>query len=211
MRTIRISEQVYGEIAKRGKFGETPNDVLERVFKIVETKRQNCRRGLLPPDNTECRFNHDGEYVHGRIENGELVLSKGSYSSFSKAAKALTGKSLNGWLYWQLKLSHEDQWILANSWRHRKTVENVKRTLGQNTPVSWFKATLNAIRRYSERHTTKTIKLKGLIQEELNNIVIDTMTRGKTPKQTLQFYLQKLRDSGHIEFVDNQGTYLLVE
>jgi len=211
MRTIRISEQVYKEIAKRGKFGETPNDVLERVFKITKTKPQNCRIGLFPPNNTECRFNRDGEYVYGRIENGELILSIGNYSAFSTAAKALTGTSLNGWLYWEIKLPDEDQWILANSWRRRNKGEVANRPSEKNIPLPWFKATLNAIQRYSERHTTKTIKLKYLIREELDNIVKDTMTHGKTPTSTLQFYLQKLRDSGHIEFVDNRGTYLLME
>jgi len=34
MRTIRISEEVWDEIAKRGKFGETPDDVLRRVFSL---------------------------------------------------------------------------------------------------------------------------------------------------------------------------------
>lgn len=34
MRTIRISEGVWNEIANRGKFGETPDDVLRRVFNI---------------------------------------------------------------------------------------------------------------------------------------------------------------------------------
>ena len=35
MRTIRISEEVWNEIAKRGKFGETPDDVLRRVFNLT--------------------------------------------------------------------------------------------------------------------------------------------------------------------------------
>jgi negative regulator of replication initiation len=34
MRTIRITEEVWQAIAARGKFGETENDVLERVFNI---------------------------------------------------------------------------------------------------------------------------------------------------------------------------------
>ena len=37
MRTIRISEKVWDEIAKRGKFGETPDDVLRRVFNLAPT------------------------------------------------------------------------------------------------------------------------------------------------------------------------------
>ncbi|MGA2525330.1 MAG: hypothetical protein ABSF79_01740 [Smithellaceae bacterium] len=35
MRTIRISEEVWNEIAKKGKFGETPNDVLRRIFNLT--------------------------------------------------------------------------------------------------------------------------------------------------------------------------------
>ena len=35
MRTIRISEEVWDKIAKEGKFGETPDDVLKRVFNLT--------------------------------------------------------------------------------------------------------------------------------------------------------------------------------
>lgn len=47
MRTIRISEEVWAEIAKRGVFGETPDDVLKRVFGISEkeNKKQISGRG----------------------------------------------------------------------------------------------------------------------------------------------------------------------
>jgi len=38
MRTIRISEEVWNEIAKQGVFGETPDDVLRRVFNISERR-----------------------------------------------------------------------------------------------------------------------------------------------------------------------------
>lgn len=34
MRTIRISEEVWQAIADRGKFGETEDDVLRRVFEL---------------------------------------------------------------------------------------------------------------------------------------------------------------------------------
>ena len=34
MRTIRISDEVWEEIATRGKFGETEDDVLRRIFEI---------------------------------------------------------------------------------------------------------------------------------------------------------------------------------
>ena len=34
MRTIRISDEVWNAIAARGKFGETEDDVLRRIFEI---------------------------------------------------------------------------------------------------------------------------------------------------------------------------------
>lgn len=36
MRTIRISDEVWDEIAKQGKFGETEDDVLRRVFGLED-------------------------------------------------------------------------------------------------------------------------------------------------------------------------------
>jgi len=36
VRTIRISDEVWNAIAKVGKFGETPDDVLRRVLKVDE-------------------------------------------------------------------------------------------------------------------------------------------------------------------------------
>ncbi|MFQ5708728.1 MAG: hypothetical protein ACE5HO_14830 [bacterium] len=43
MRTIRISDDVWNAIAKKGKFGETPNDVLERVFKINKDMSERAK------------------------------------------------------------------------------------------------------------------------------------------------------------------------
>ena len=44
MRTIRISEEVWNAIAERGRFGETPEDVLRRVFEIEGRRSGNGRR-----------------------------------------------------------------------------------------------------------------------------------------------------------------------
>ncbi|NQV21594.1 MAG: hypothetical protein HQ511_09280, partial [Rhodospirillales bacterium] len=47
MKTIRISEEVWDVIAERGKFGETEDDVLRRVFKLspAETPVRRSRGG----------------------------------------------------------------------------------------------------------------------------------------------------------------------
>jgi hypothetical protein len=50
---------------------------------------------------------------------------------------------------------------------------------------------------------------RDLFKEELENIIKDTKSQGRIPINTLQYYLQKLRDAGDIEFLDNQGRYQL--
>src|SRR5262245_29415727 len=53
MRTIRVSEEVWQEIAKHGTFGETEDDALRKVFKIrptVERVRLMPTRAI--PGNT---------------------------------------------------------------------------------------------------------------------------------------------------------------
>jgi len=47
MKTIRISDEVWDEIAKKGKFGETEDDVLRRIFSIAGPSRPTPRP--MPP------------------------------------------------------------------------------------------------------------------------------------------------------------------
>jgi len=213
IKTIRISEKVYGEIAKRGKFGETPNDVLERVFHIertIENIKSN-KRASLPPNGTNCRMKLKGKYIYGKINYGRLCTDDGrEYSSFSKAASDIRGVSLNGWYYWEIRNPFDqNEWISADNWRKRDEFRTNNSKINENRKMRWFEATLKAVKRYCEKHDTKRFKLKELLKEELDNIITDTKTQGKTPDYTLQYYLQKLRDADYIEFLDNQGTYLL--
>lgn len=76
--------------------------------------------------------------------------------------------------------------------------------------MNWTDATLNAIKRYTEKHNTLLIPRSELIAEEIQNIISDTATTGKTPESSLNYYLQRLRDSGQILFLE-RGRYLLVE
>ncbi len=47
MRTIRISEEVWQAIANNGKFGETEEDVLRRVFKLPSTSMRDRTQANL--------------------------------------------------------------------------------------------------------------------------------------------------------------------
>ena len=218
IKTIRISIDVWNEIAKRGNFGETENDVLKRVFGIDKKTKSPPktfhRKGRLPPNGTKCRFNHKSKYIYGDIKDGFLiVVDYGTYTSFSKAASEISGTSLNGWLYWEIQL-HEtpNVWMSANKWRKSNQItsvhnENNDTIKDKISKLSWSEATQNAIKRYCSRHNSNIFTLKELIKEEIDNIVRDTQTKGKTPVKTLQYFLQKLRDQGIVDFIDNHGTY----
>jgi len=79
MRTIRISPEVWEAIASRGKFGETPDDVLRRAFAIPQTRRRGgSRRG---PRQTTQR-------MRARVEDQRLIVefSHGPNRRFSLPA-----------------------------------------------------------------------------------------------------------------------------
>jgi hypothetical protein len=74
----------------------------------------------------------------------------------------------------------------------------------------WRDAVLEALRRYSVRHSTKNIDRQSLINEDLDWIISQTSSIGETPSQTLSRVLQELRDEGILFFL-TPGTYLLLE
>lgn len=63
MRTIRISDEVWNAIAMRGKFGETPDDVLRQVFKIEPVDKANMRRRMATRRMT------------AKVEDGQLSVA----------------------------------------------------------------------------------------------------------------------------------------
>jgi len=64
MRTIRISDEVWNEIAKNGKFGETPDDVLRRMLKIDHEARA--------PESAIVRKRVATKRLSAKVEEGKL-------------------------------------------------------------------------------------------------------------------------------------------
>ena len=76
--------------------------------------------------------------------------------------------------------------------------------------MRWRESVLSALRAYADRHATRIVDRPGLIAEHLDAIRQETGSRGATPEQTLNYYLQRLRDEGLVEFV-RPGRYLLLD
>lgn len=71
MKTIRISDEVWKAFEKHGKFGETPDDVLRRVFEISRHKKRSGSTWNKVATNR----------MIARAENGELSIKFASGSS----------------------------------------------------------------------------------------------------------------------------------
>jgi negative regulator of replication initiation len=56
MRTIRITDEVWQAIAARGTFGETEDDVLRRVFELVEPATKEQAKGLGRRGRGDTRY-----------------------------------------------------------------------------------------------------------------------------------------------------------
>ncbi|MDC0190232.1 hypothetical protein OAJ77_03265 [Rhodospirillales bacterium] len=69
MKNIRISEEVWDAIAERGKFGETEDDVLRRVFGMGDSLvPRNSRRA------SKRSTNRSTNRMSARCENNHLVI-----------------------------------------------------------------------------------------------------------------------------------------
>ena len=68
MRTVRISEEVWQEIAERGKFGESVDDVLRRVFGLetATIEESNLKQ--------RTRRNKATNRMGSRVANGMLIV-----------------------------------------------------------------------------------------------------------------------------------------
>jgi hypothetical protein len=115
----KITEIISGQFDKEN--GVPPEQIVGPV-------RNNVSKYLLPPNGTMCQFLYkSSQYngINGTIENGQLRVDPfGTFSSFSGACRKITetpitpnGTSLNGWLYWKIKLPDDNQWQFANIWR----------------------------------------------------------------------------------------------
>lgn len=67
-------------------------------------------KGVIFPPGTEFRASHRGKPYFGRVESGALVVNGKRYHSPSAAAVAITGNSVNGWIFWECKRAGSDHW-----------------------------------------------------------------------------------------------------
>lgn len=77
MRTIRITEEVWQAIAARGQFGETENDVLERIFDIRKPLEEprTIKSTTTPRSSSQNRHNFATTKMSADVRGKKLFVS----------------------------------------------------------------------------------------------------------------------------------------
>lgn len=118
-----------------------------------------------------------------------------------------TNVARDAWASWDVDAQ---RWVLGavfdDGFCHRcesaRSLEEVRFGM-----LSWREAVEAAVRRQAARSGDGSFTRAGLIEEELDQIVADTDSKGATPQQTLSRELQEMRAAGLIAFVDDRGGY----
>ena len=101
------------DVRKFGEWWSKKND------EMTDSHSPTRQRDKLPPEGTKIKFEYKGETYNGIIKDNKIRLDEQneSYKSFSKASRAITGTSRNGWRDWFLQLPNEENSIRADYWR----------------------------------------------------------------------------------------------
>ncbi len=73
--------------------------------------------------------------------------------------------------------------------------------------IIWRNSVAAAVNRIVQRTGRRTFSRDELIRHEMDRIIEETQSNGRTPRQTLSRVLQELRDDGEIEFLVCRGEY----
>ncbi|WP_162806542.1 DUF4357 domain-containing protein [Sphingosinicella terrae] len=76
-------------------------------------------KGVFLPNGTELRATYKGKTYSALISDSQWIdLSTGtSRSSPSQAAYSITGRNVNGWLFWLVRRPDDEDWRSLNSLR----------------------------------------------------------------------------------------------
>lgn len=134
MTTIEIDFEVFKELTALRDNEETSyNDVIRRLLHLDISKSQNeitrtdpdglayVSKGVRFPHGTKFRKHYKGQEYRAEIIDGEFIYEGKSYSSPSKAARAVTHNSVNGWIFWECQMPGRSDWTVISSLRRHKS------------------------------------------------------------------------------------------
>jgi hypothetical protein len=139
LRSIEIDWDIHKKIeAERRGFDEPEYAALRRLLGLPteEIRRPEIQQtegrpwsedGVVVPHGSLARmsYNYGRQNYEGHFLDGKLVVNGKQYDTLSSAAsdlaltKAGSKTSLNGWLYWEVRFPHKNQWERLQDLRDR--------------------------------------------------------------------------------------------
>ena len=122
MATIEVDFDVYKELTMlRPTEAVTYSDVIRGLLRENGHSERSTPskhpgpegwsvKGVFFPDGTEFRAPYKGKVYSGIVQGNALVVDGKKYTSPSAAAHAITNTNLNGWGFWQCRLSGQTEW-----------------------------------------------------------------------------------------------------
>jgi len=130
MHTIEVDFDVFKQLTvRRATEDVSYNDVIRELLGLGQGKASTAKettgpssddwvvKGVRFPAGTEFRATYKGQARTGRVEGGALAVNGQRYDSPSAAAVAVTGSPVNGWRFWECRLSGKSSWQLIESLR----------------------------------------------------------------------------------------------
>jgi len=126
---IDIDFDVFKELTLRRSTEDVSyNDVLRELLGLPPQKSPVSSedvsghgnwvtKGVVFPSGTEFRATYKGQTYYGKVESGGLVVDNIRFSSPSPAASKITGTLVNGWTFWECRMSGESSWQMIKSLR----------------------------------------------------------------------------------------------
>lgn len=133
MRSIEIDFEVYKHLTMMRETEEVSyNDVIRRLLNLSERAngisdlaekegKPFVTKGVSFPHGSKFKANYKGENYYAEVQDGALVFDGERHTSPSSAAIAITGNSVNGWIFW------ECQYPGHSTWRSIKDLRNIKK------------------------------------------------------------------------------------
>jgi hypothetical protein len=128
MVTIDVTFDTYKELTvRRATEAMTYDEVIRGLLKLPPATKETphpspsqkgwIHKGVMLPEAAELRATYKGVLHTARIVNGKWMQDGVPRGSPSEAAHAVTGNSVNGWMFWEARFPGESKWRLLKSLR----------------------------------------------------------------------------------------------
>lgn len=127
MKSIEIDFEVYKHLTMMRETEEhTYNDVLRDLLDLEKIKNGQSAakegkafvsKGVSFPHGTTFRATYKGENYYATVKDGALIFDGKAHTSPSSAAIAVSGNSVNGWIFWECQFPGENTWQTIKSLR----------------------------------------------------------------------------------------------